>query len=268
VSAAQHRARSGGDSAQDARHASSSSADAAAQDGSAERWPPGVSRTPIMSIGQVVALLTEEFPAMTVSKLRYLEDQDLVTPHRSPSGYRKYSRADVERLRYALTAQRDAFLPLRVIRDQLDDLDAGRGPQDPVHARVVAREGQAVAPPAGNRLTAEQLCDVTGATLTELDELAGAGVIAPDARGRYLGSAAQVVIPAVALGRLGVDPRHLRTVRQAAEREAGMVQAVVAPLRVGRAGVDLERAHARQREMGELYVQLHAELLRRAISDG
>ncbi|MGC5627233.1 MerR family transcriptional regulator [Georgenia sp. Z1344] len=232
-----------------------------------ESWPPGVSRTPVMAIGQVVAILQDEFPAMTLSKLRYLEEQDLVRPHRAPSGYRKYSRADVERLRFALAAQRDAFLPLRVIRDQLDDLDAGRGVQDPVLARIVARDGQVVAPAATSRLTSTELADATGASVADVEGLAEAGLVPVDARGRHPGAAVPVVVAAAALGRLGVDPRHLRTVRQAAEREAGTIAAALAPLRAGRSGADLERANARAREMGELYAQLHTELLRRAISE-
>ncbi|MGC5616230.1 MerR family transcriptional regulator [Georgenia sp. Z1491] len=230
-------------------------------------WPPGVSTTPVMAIGQVLAVLKDEFPAMTLSKLRYLEDQDLVRPHRAPSGYRKYSRADVERLRFALAAQRDAFLPLRVIRDQLDDLDAGRGVQDPTLARLVARDGQVVTPSAGSRMTTVELADATGASVSDVEALVEAGLVGADARGRHPGSAVPVVVAATALGRLGVDPRHLRTVRQAAEREAGTIAAALAPLRAGRSGADLERAHASAREMGELYAQLHAELLRRAISE-
>ncbi|MGO1739566.1 MAG: transcriptional regulator FtsR [Actinomycetaceae bacterium] len=230
-------------------------------------WPPDVSRTPVMTIGQVVAVLQEEFPAMTLSKLRYLEEQDLVRPERSPSGYRKYSRADVERLRFALAAQRDAFLPLRVIRNQLDDLDAGRGVQDPTLARLVARDGQMVAPSSTARLTSTELADATGASLSDIAALVEAGIVPADSRGRHPGSCVPAVVAATALGRLGVDARHLRTVRQAAEREAGTVAAVLAPLRAGRSGADLERAHARAREMGELYAQLHTELLRRAISE-
>lgn len=230
-------------------------------------WPPDVSRTPVMAIGQVLGILKDEFPAMTLSKLRYLEDQDLVRPHRAPSGYRKYSRTDVERLRFTLAAQRDAYLPLRVIRDQLDDLDAGRGVQDPVLARLVARDGDVVAPHASARLTVGQLSDATGASVADVESLVRAGILTPDARGRHPGTDVPIVVAAVALGRLGVDPRHLRTVRQAAERETGTIFAAIAPLRAGRSGADLERAHARAREMGELYAQLHTELIRRAIAE-
>src|SRR5690625_7158360 len=103
-----------------------------------------------MSIGTVLSLLQPEFPAVRISKLRFLEEQGLVSPRRSGSGYRMYSQADVERLRFALTAQRDSFLPLRVIRDQLEDLDAGRPVAGAPGPRVVARHGARVRPrPSG-----------------------------------------------------------------------------------------------------------------------
>src|SRR5690625_7627311 len=109
-----------------------------------------------MSIGTVLSLLQPEFPAVRISKLRFLEEQGLVSPRRSGSGYRMYSQADVERLRYALTAQRDSFLPLRVIRDQLEDLDAGRPVASAPGTRVVARDGELVRPRPSARVRAEE----------------------------------------------------------------------------------------------------------------
>ncbi|HHW82394.1 MAG TPA: MerR family transcriptional regulator, partial [Actinomycetales bacterium] len=117
-----------------------------------------------MTIGSVLSILKAEFPAVTVSKLRFLEDQGLVTPSRTGSGYRKYSQADVERLRYTLTQQRDHFLPLRVIRENLEDLDAGRTVEVSRPARMVAIDGNLVAPARGARVTARELAELTGAS--------------------------------------------------------------------------------------------------------
>ncbi|MCM3659919.1 MerR family transcriptional regulator [Georgenia satyanarayanai] len=230
-------------------------------------WPPGASTDPTMSIGAVLAALQPEFPAVRISKLRFLEEQGLVSPSRSGSGYRMYSQADVERLRFALTAQRDSFLPLRVIRDQLEDLDAGRPVESVPGTRVVARDGELVRPRPSARVRAQEIADLTGVSLAEIDEIAGAGLIAPDARGRYPGRAVDVVQHAAALARQGISPRHLRTVRTAAERQADTIEQVVAPVRAQRSGAGRERAAARAQELAELYGRLHAELLRAAVDD-
>ncbi len=230
-------------------------------------WPPGASTEPTMSIGAVLSVLQPEFPAVRISKLRFLEEQGLVNPRRSGSGYRMYSQADVERLRYALTAQRDSFLPLRVIRDQLEDLDAGRPVAGAPGTRVVARDGELVRPRPSARVRAEEIADLTGVSLAEIDEIAEAGLIVADARGRYPGRAVDIVQHVSALAAQGISPRHLRTVRAAAERHAGTIDQVVAPVRAQRSGAGRERAAARAQELGELYGRLHAELLRAAIDE-
>lgn len=219
-----------------------------------------------MSIGAVLALLKPEFPAMTISKLRFLEDQGLVTPTRTGSGYRKYSRSDVERIRYALVAQRDSYLPLRVIREQLADLDAGRTVEQPQRARVVTRDGELVTPSAGARVSATEICELTGATAAEVADLAQAGLVVADSGGRFPGRSVQVVQAALALARRGIDARHLRAVRMAAEREVDVIEQVVAPLRAQRAGVARERGHQQAAELAEQYATLHAELLRAAVA--
>ena len=103
-----------------------------AAEGSAQPWPAGVSRTPSMNIGAVLGILKQEFPAVSISKVRFLEEQGIVSPQRTPSGYRRFSQADVERLRFALAAQRDSFMPLRVIKDRLEELDSGASQGAPV----------------------------------------------------------------------------------------------------------------------------------------
>ncbi|MDD9208283.1 MerR family transcriptional regulator [Georgenia sp. 10Sc9-8] len=231
----------------------------------ARPWPPGASRKATMTIGAVLSALKPEFPAVTISKLRFLEEQDLVHPSRTGSGYRSYSQADVERIRFALTAQRDSYLPLRVIREQLAELDAGRSPELAPNARVVARDGELVSPRPATLVSAREIAELTGATEAELDEMALAGLIHADTRGRFPARAVQVVQAALALGRHGISPRHLRPARTSAEREADVIDQVVAPLRAQRTGAARERSAAAAAELGELYATLHAELLRSAI---
>ncbi|MFC7406654.1 MerR family transcriptional regulator [Georgenia alba] len=230
-------------------------------------WPQEVSHTPSMSIGTVLALLKPEFPAVTLSKLRFLEEQRLVAPRRTGSGYRMYSRADAERIRYALTQQRDSYLPLRVIREQLADLDAGREVVPPSHARVVSRDGELVSPAAGARVSAQEICELTGCSEEELDEMARAGLIIADTRGRFPGRSVQVVQAALALSRHGISARHLRRVRTSAERDADTIDQVVAPTRAQRNGAARERGAAQASELAELYARLHAELLRSAVDE-
>ena len=105
-------------------------------------WPHDVDHSPGLSIGRVVDALKAEFPAISLSKVRYLESEGLVSPARTGSGYRKYSAADVERLRYVLTEQRDSFTPLSVIRGQLDALDAGLIPCAVVSRRSCRQRGR------------------------------------------------------------------------------------------------------------------------------
>lgn len=218
-----------------------------------------------MTIGAVLTLLQAEFPAVRISKLRFLEDQGLVTPSRSGSGYRMYSQADAERLRFALAAQRDSFLPLRVIKQKLEALDAGLDPELP--PRVAARGAGLVTAPRQERLTAGELADLTGVPLTLVDDLAGAGVIRADERGRYPARAATVARIAAELGEHGLTPRHLRAVRQAAERHADTIEQAAAAERASRSPAAAERAAARAADIGELYGQLYAAALRSVVDE-
>ncbi|ROR74441.1 MerR-like DNA binding protein [Bogoriella caseilytica] len=213
-----------------------------------------------MSIGTVLETLKPEFPAVTISKLRFLEDQGLVTPHRTGSGYRRFSRADVERIRYALVAQRDSYLPLRVIREQLADLDAGHSAEPAQRARMVSSDGELLAPGPSGQVSARELCDLTGCSEAELEEMQRVGLLDALRPGRFAGRAVAIVQAAMALNRHGIGARELRRVRTAAERAADTIEQTVSPPRRG--GADRERAAARARELAELYATLHAELLR------
>src|SRR5687767_6408805 len=155
-----------------------------------------------MSIGEVLAHLRTEFPDTTISKLRFLEAEGLVEPQRTASGYRKYSWADVARLRFVLTAQRDQYLPLRVIRDQLA---ASEGV--PALSEVRAAE------PVEARVSREDLLARTGLTERALQALEQHGLVTPRRGGGYDADALDVALAAAQLAEYGLEPRHLRAYR-------------------------------------------------------
>lgn len=241
-------------------------AKAAAQPDLPQPWPRGVSREAVLTIGQVVEDLAREFPAITVSKIRYLEDQGLVSPQRTGSGYRKYSKADAERLRFILTRQRDSFAPLRVIGEELRAMDAGHEVTPARPARVIASEGRVVA--VGNRpmIPAVDLSDITGVDLETLERYSRLGLITPDISGYFPSRSVQVVQLLVQLEQAGIDARTLRPVRNGAERSADIVDQTVSSQRSRRRASDMEKASARSMELGELFAELHREMLRVSLS--
>jgi DNA-binding transcriptional MerR regulator len=251
-------------------------------DGTAARFTnPGPAA--LMSIGQVLAQLRPEFPDTTVSKLRFLEAEGLVEPQRTPAGYRKYSWDDVARLRLVLTAQRDHFLPLRVIRDQLAALDreadAGRPPRPALNSVRptgvgAAAPGSTAAPPAPRgpaaegsdaRLTRADLVARSGLDDAMLAQVEALALLAPRAPGWYDAEALIVAEAVAGLARYGLEPRHLRAFRSAADREAGLFAQLVAPLASQRDPVARVRAGETVRELIGLSQQLHAALLRAAL---
>lgn len=177
----------------------------------------------LLSIGQVLSRLTPEFPDLSPSKLRFLEDQGLVHPTRTESGYRKYSPTDLDRLRLVLTLQRDHYLPHRVIRTYLDDIDAGRAPQIPVVTAPVE-----IVPAPARRLRRDELLRETGAAASLLDDAVATGLIAPAEL--YGPEIVSLMRELVELRRTGIEPRHLRTLRLNAEREADFIVSALAPL--------------------------------------
>jgi DNA-binding transcriptional MerR regulator len=222
-----------------------------------------------MSIGEVLAHLRTEFPDTTVSKLRFLEAEGLVRPQRTPSGYRKYSWDDVARLRYVLTAQRDQYLPLRVIREQLAAMD--RDPDGPGWrqrpALVAVRPDGAPQPgdrpePADVRLGRAELIARSGldeAMVTELERL---GLLVARPPGWYDTDALIIARAVAGLAGHGLEPRHLRAYRLAADREVGLFRQLVAPLARQRDPVARTRAAELARELVGLSQQLHAALVR------
>ncbi len=195
-----------------------------------------------MTIGAVLAALQPDFPDVTISKIRFLEAEGLVTPARTPSGYRTYSGQDLERLRYILTAQREHFWPLKVIAAALDAMDRGLTPErtDPgmprptVPAPVADPElatAAALTAAASLRLTRVELATSSGLDSDTVDALENFGLLHPDATGHFGDAALTVAHTAAELAAYGLEPRHLRPFRTAADREIGLVQQVVTPHR-------------------------------------
>jgi len=217
------------------------------------------STPPLLSIGQVLRRLTAEFPDLSPSKLRFLEDQGLVTPGRTQSGYRKFSPADVERLRFILSMQRDHYLPLKVIREYLDDLDAGRQPALPVPSEVPASFL-----PTQRRLQRDELVREAGATPQLLNDAISASLILPAER---FGDEALSVLRALAeLQRSGIEPRHLRGFRAAAERELGLIENALLPVARRKDASSRAEAIERAREIAGQLEIVRSSLIRSAIT--
>lgn len=225
----------------------------------------------LLSIGAVLGKLREEFPEVTISKIRFLEAEGLVDPQRTPSGYRKFAAGDVQRLAYVLRVQRDHYLPLRVIKEHLEGLDrgeqpvlpalaAGEGPQEPSGG-----PGDALAEPAELRVGREEFLAATGAGEAELEQWESYGLVEPAGDGGYDAEAVATGRLIADLGRYGLEPRHLRAVKAAADREAGLVEQLVAPLRRHRNPQTRRHAEATAEELAELSVRLHAAMLRSAL---
>lgn len=175
-----------------------------------------------LTIGKVLEQLLPEFADLSVSKVRFLEAEGLLAPHRSGSGYRRYTHADVERLRYILTAQRDHFWPLRVIGEALEALDRGE------------RAAAPILPPRRVRPSAADLAVVAGGDVALIDDLIGVGLLSADAAGRFGPEDQQIVESVLSLQEYGLQPRHLRPFKATADREIGLVEQMLAPSSKGR----------------------------------
>ncbi|MEZ3183067.1 MerR family transcriptional regulator [Streptomyces pimonensis] len=224
--------------------------------------------TGLMSIGAVLNVLREEFPEVTISKIRFLESEGLVEPQRTPSGYRKFSAGDVERLGHVLRMQRDHYLPLKVIREHLDAVERGEAVQLPVLGRPGDGDtGQepAVEGPAAARIGRGRLLAAADIDERMLAEWESYGLLAPVEGGMYDAESVTVAGLLAELGRFGIEPRHLRAMKAAADREAGLVDQVVAPLKRHRNPQTRAHAQARAKELAGLTVKLHAALVQAAL---
>lgn len=228
-------------------------------------WPRGVDRTPKYSIGVLVGLLKEEFPATTVSKIRFLEDQGLVKPFRTGSGYRKYSPADLERIRFILAQQRDSYAPLKIIHEQLEALDGGYDIGPEPAARLVSSEGEVVVP-QGQSVTLRTLREVTGAPSDIIEECVRVGLIHPDLGGRFPARAVKVVTLVQKLGESGVQARSLRGVRVSADRCADLVERVITSRENRSRPGDRERNRSQAEQLSENISDLHNEIFVLAVA--
>jgi DNA-binding transcriptional MerR regulator len=245
--------------------------------------PAGGTRVPgraFMSIGEVLGQLRPDFPDITISKIRFLEAEGLVEPERTSSGYRKFSREDLARLRYVLSAQRDHYLPLRVIKEHLDALDRGleppalasNGPRVP--RALVAAEGlpspDSFLPDVSEiRLSRRELLEAAGLEEEQLAQLEQYGLVAPRSGGSHYDGDALVVAKTVAeMSRFGIEARHLRPFKAAADREIGLVEQVVTPLVRQRNPEARARADEVVRELAALSVKLHSTLVRAGLGPG
>lgn len=195
-----------------------------------------------MTIGAVLAALKQDFPDVTISKIRFLEAEGLVTPARTGSGYRTYTVEDLDRLRYILTAQRDHFWPLKVIAAALDALDRGLTPErtdtgmprptvPAPSADPEVPSAEALTSVGSLRLTRAELATSSGLDADTVDALENYGLLHADAQGHFGDAALAVAHAAAELAAYGLEPRHLRPFRTAADREIGLVQQVVTPHR-------------------------------------
>jgi DNA-binding transcriptional MerR regulator len=218
-----------------------------------------------LGISEVLAQLRPDFADISVSKIRFLETEGLITPARSPSGYRRFCAADVQRLRYILAAQRDQYLPLKVIKDRLARLDQAE--PVPVQARPVAFSGGPAGPagPAAS-LTRRELLEAAGMTEALLTELETFGLLRRVGR-LYGRDALEVARTAVALTAYGVEARHLRAVRAAAERETAMIESLVAPILRQRGAGARELAGRTAGELTSIVLRLHGALVDGALAE-
>jgi DNA-binding transcriptional MerR regulator len=231
-----------------------------------------------MSIGAVLDLLRPDFPDVTISKIRFLEAEGLVTPERTASGYRRFTAYDCARLRFVLTAQRDHYLPLKVIKAQLDAHPDGELPRTgsaygvprlvPVSAdpddSATAVSGVA---PTQMRLSREDLLDRSGVEDELLTALVKAGVITTGPGGFFDEHSVVITQCARGLAEYGVEPRHLRAFRSAADRQSDLIAQIAGPVvKAGKAGAR-DRADDLAREVAALAITLHTSLIKSAVRD-
>ena len=226
-----------------------------------------------LTIGQVLELLRPDFPTLSIPKIRFLEDKGLVSPERTPSGYRKFSLDDVERLRQVLLLQRDHHQPLRIIAERLDAIDRGAEPPplEPLVPTVptvaLAADGlpsaQSFRRRDNLRLSRRELLKLAEISEEQLEELEQYSLVeALPGTGRYDTDALVICSTARELAEFGLEPRHLRAFKAAADREVGMVEQVVAPHRRATDAAARARADETASELAALTVRLHATLVK------
>ncbi|EID81913.1 MULTISPECIES: transcriptional regulator FtsR [Rhodococcus] len=228
-----------------------------------------------MSIGSVLDRLRPDFPDVTISKIRFLEAEGLISPQRTPSGYRRFSIADCERLRYVLTAQRDQYLPLKVIKEQLEAIDrgvatVGAGDSSPRRPRALTVAPGEVSPEEFRtdrevRICRDDLISRAGIDEKFLGELTRGGLVVPGPAGFFDEDAVTLARTARAMSEFGLEVRHLRAFKLAADREAGLVAQIAGPVAKGRDAGARDRAEEMVRELAALSLTLHTCLVKSAV---
>lgn len=241
--------------------------------------PAGAARAR-MNIGQVLDLLRPDYPSVSITKIRFLEAQGLISPERTPAGYRKFSHDDVERLRYVLRMQGEPHhLPLRVIGEHLDAIDRGLEPPhlEPVMPTVprvaLAPDGmptpESFSRRSELRLSRQEVLKTAGVSEELLAALESYGLVRHrPGTGHYDSDALVIAKTAAELAEFGIEPRHLRAFKTAADREVGLVEQVVAPVRRGRDAGAGARADEAANEIAALSVRLHATLVKAGLRVG
>jgi DNA-binding transcriptional MerR regulator len=226
-------------------------------------------RSDTRSIGHVLGLLKNDFPDISISKIRFLESEGLISPQRAPSGYRRYTDSDIERLRYVLSVQRSHYLPLKVIREHLEAMDRGESPPA-LESPFPVTEPSGTAPPGPPsqpgtkpplRLTRAELLEASGLSELALAELERNQIVQTRRGSKHYGrDALTLAIAARRLGEYGIDGRHLRAFKISADREIGLVEQAIAP-HMRRAGGNKDVSV----EVTQLVISFHAALLRTAM---
>jgi len=218
------------------------------------------SARPVFSIGQVLAKLQPEFPDLSPSKLRFLELQELVTPFRTPSGYRKFSADDVSRLRLILALQRDQYLPLKVIREHLDAMDAGQASPLPTALGLTSTSVLSTR----TRYTKEELLRAASASANLLQDAISAGLVHP---ADSYGDEELATLTALAqLQRSGIEPRHLNVLKATAEKEFALIERALAPVAQRQGPASRAKSVERAHEIAVHLDVVRGQILRHVIS--
>lgn len=232
------------------------------------------STSSLLSIGEVLTRLRKEFDDVSISKIRFLEANGLIAPARTPSGYRKFSLVDVERLRYILRMQRDHFLPLKVIRDHIDAMD--RGLEPPAVNDTAPRPPRSLAStdnlressnPIAIRLTESELAAAANVDSAYIAQLVEFGLLKPDGQGYFDGISLNITTVASTLSTFGLQPRHLKTVLSSATREVDLFSPIVKSARTGKNPASNVQAKELEIQLATGVVQLHELLVRNIINN-
>ena len=223
-----------------------------------------------LSIGEVLETVRSDFPDVSISKIRFLESEGLIAPERTPSGYRKFYDGDVARLRYILSLQRDHFLPLKVIRERLAQVDSNGGSfpaPDPAAANAAKGPTPTTADVSGVQLSRTELVDASGLTDLQLRGLEDFGILQRSDGESFDESDLVIATTAKKFLDYGIEPRHLRMFRQFAEREAAFFEQITTPVARKRDPDGAASAARSMRDLMGLARRLHDGVLRSTLRE-